>query len=75
MTVLYSIALWENPYIGMFKTIILFNATVDIFSQSYAVILSMIHLLFHYFLLLGSLLHFKNSFSFIPYAIIAITVL
>ena len=42
----------------MFITIILFNAKVGIFSQSYTVILSLIHLLFQYYLLLGSLLQF-----------------
>ena len=46
-------------------TIILFNAKVGIFSVSY-VCNTIIHLLFHYFLSLESLLHFKytNLFGF-----------
>jgi len=48
----YSITMRENPYIGIFITIInfLFDAKVGIFSQYD------IHLLFQYFILPGSLI-------------------
>jgi len=43
----------ENPYFGIEQNnyYTYKHANVGIFSQSYAVILSLIHLLFHYFLL------------------------
>ena len=62
----YSIAQWEiptlalNPNFGIEHIIIVIPCQSRDFSLSYAVIATIVLLLFHYFLSLGSLFHFFN---------------
>ena len=50
----YSIAWWEIPTLALYSNYFVSNAKVG----SYAIIATIAHLLFHYFLPVGSLLHF-----------------